>query len=233
MKKEQLLQSVKENVRLNELDDALEKLNMAVGDSSELQNMVITIEAEYLDLKKSQVMGLMSGDEARRNANQVRERILKLTDLAAKGNDPVIISHHSLRHVEISFRIRVIAHDQGALKYMKMNFFDPLGYVLRPEDYCIARDFDSVEGYDLIVFDNRFLGPVRTWSDRGELDESQQLYLEEISECMENIPIHFIHLGEELYLLNRYRAKAHAANSLFALHARIREMLQFVKDYRI
>lgn len=116
------------------------------------------------------------------------------------------------------------------------------------EDFMISLNFTNVtikdsialeerNQFDLIILDNRHLPSCFRKDDFDKLEENLKSRVESRIKLMEAIihetPLFMIHFGEQLFWINSFRKRIHAANSQFSLFARTKEMLDFINTYRV
>jgi hypothetical protein len=116
-------------------------------------------------------------------------------------------------------RILVVCKSAGREEYMRRLF---------PEQYFKGVEYDvsekpraaeSVNRFDLVVFDN---------NPPSEADDPHEL----LRYYLEQTRPYLLYFGsQQLQLLRDFSEKAYFANSIFSLHGRLREMIEFLKYY--
>lgn len=143
-----------------------------------------------------------------------------------------------IEYEEVDTKILVLSFSDDAQKDMK-RFFAPLNFTNL--DYKVAQDYDSSWNSEFIItiWDNRDL-PECPKRDQENLDkltnkERDVLFqrLPMLEDCLLFEPSpHFIHLGEPLFFVRENRDRIYAANSFYALFARVNEMNKYINTYR-
>lgn len=108
-------------------------------------------------------------------------------------------------------------------------------------DNVTIEDYEStdyyLDGFDLIVFDNRDLPFCFNKNTYNNLSNEKQDLIQNririMEQALEKSSRLIIHFGEFLYWINSHRDRVQAANSKFSLHARTKEVIEFINTYRV
>ena len=180
--------------------------------------------AENRELEDYSIQGSIDISELQARKREIRSRVMKLFNKIEE--DELILDRKALN-------ILVICQSEREVPFMK-EYFQRFGY--RNVQVEVKESYEKPFGYDLIVFDNRQV------SHQGGSDsEPREIYFETLmKEYLENsqkdlqdeFPPIFIHFGEYSKLLQSHRDKATAANSLFSLYARVKEVDEYLNTLR-
>ena len=92
------------------------------------------------------------------------------------------------------------------------------------------------DNYKIIVFDNTDLMDEQE-AERSNLRISQENKrsdrIIQMDYCVSRSACFILHYGNQFSWVNENRARAHAANSKFALYARLKELVDFIEAYRV
>lgn len=92
-------------------------------------------------------------------------------------------------------------------------------------------------GFDLIIFDNTDLKSSFKEIDLEKFQPTEKNKIKEretqMLQVIQDTPRFLLHFGEHSYIVSNHRDRIHAANSLFALYARTKEVLDFINAYRV
>ena len=233
---EHIINDIKDKIGEGNLRDALKDAKYLFWQKPEYReylNDLIIINLKFNSFRKNQIIGTHDQNTENVQLSQISHSLIGLLDLFMDHQDGEGLDFPMPEKNEVELDLLAIVPDKAAQAAIMDEFFTPLSYrsvrVITPEDEI------ELEEYDLIILDNRHLGPVRNNEDLGHLtDEQYEYYMflkNRIFEPCLKANRHVMHLGEELQLLRHYRRISHAANSLFALHARIGEIRDFIRDY--
>lgn len=193
--------------------EVLQKLQQVFSKNTEAFNEVISLTLRFEKLRKDQVAGTLLPEEENRQINQLNKSILSLIDSIT----PAEAAAYELENA-IFKRILVVCKSAKREEYMRRLF---------PEQYFKGVEYDvsekprpaaSVNKFDLVIFDNY---------PHGAPDDTPEL----LRYYLEQTQPYVLYFGQQLNLLWQYPEKAYFANSIFSLHGRLREMIEFLKYY--
>jgi hypothetical protein len=170
------------------------------------------MQSQFQRLQQEAREGRISREQHNIEYGDLTRRTLDLID-ALQEDD---ISTPRLLQYDIYERILVVAKSKARADYFRQFF---------PEDYFHSVDYDhsgqplSAEGYDIVLYDDQPPPPK---------DKTDELLLHYLSNT-EPVVLYF---GRYSALLPQHPEKAYATNSVFSLHARIREMSEYLRYRR-
>jgi hypothetical protein len=194
--------------------EVLQTLQQIFAHNGDKLNEVFKQKARLEKYRKDQRGGAWSNEDLNREFNQIHDAIIFLIDQIT----PEEAAAYELENAVFK-RILVVCKSAGREEYMRRLF---------PEQYFKGVEYDvsekpraaeSVNRFDLVIFDNY---------PHGAPDDPHDLlkyYLEQTQPSL-------LYFGsQQLNLLREYPEKAYFANSIFSLHGRLREMIEFLKYY--
>lgn len=210
----QLKQMVEKNLR-----EVLQMLKQ-VFEHTNKYNLVISLNTQLNELTNHRIIGSLSKEEELRTFNQISNNILMLIDQI----DEEIASAYELEH-SIFTRFLVICKSPERKVYLQ-RLFPETRYKEVHFDYSLLPyPKETTNTYDLIVFDNLPHQGIYDEETNNKFDHLLPYYLEE------TLPL-VLYLGPFSSLINQYPEKVYASNSIFSIHARIQEMMSFIKYYQ-
>ena len=197
------------------LGNALKKLGQALDESGDNYNTCISLQAEFNRVKQQSISGGLTPTEESTYLSRVVNRFLDFVD-SLEGED--IRPAFQLQE-EIYDRILVVCKEAQRVPYLQRFFPEAFfkGVAYLPSDEEPEPEPDP-ESFDIVIFDNHPHD-----SDNGE----HALLKDYLSLGKPRL----LYFGQTLPLLYNYPEKAYFANSIFSLHARLEEMLTFLKYY--
>lgn len=196
------------------LGEALQILGKVFANNRDAFNAVVIYTARLKKLNAEKMKGALSAENENIELSKLFDAVLALIDQIT----PEEAAAYELENAVFK-RILVVCKSAGREEYMRRLF---------PEQYFKGVEYDvsekpraaaSVNRFDLVVFDNY---PHGTPDDPHEL---LKYYLEQTQPYL-------LYFGsQQLNLLRDYPEKAYFANSIFSLHGRLREMIEFLKYY--
>lgn len=172
-------------------------------------NAVLSLSMELHHLRMNSIAKRLSNEEETRQQNDIHHRILSLIDTITDAEAAAYEFENA-----IFKRILVVCKSADREEYMRALF---PGQYFKGVEYDISekpRSVASVNRFDLVIFDNI------------PHDDNNDLLLYYLGE---DIKPYLLYFGKQLNLLWEYPEKAYFANSIFSLHARIEEMMTYLK----
>lgn len=196
------------------LGKVLQELLQLVRQDAEVYHTLLLILSQYKRLKKEEQSGRVGRKQLHTDYGELVSRLLNFIE-ALEEDD---ISTSRLLAFDIPERILVVAKSKARADYFRQFF---------PQDYFHSVDYDysgqplpaeSANRYEIILYDNQL---------PEEQDDNQLLlhYLTKTSPVV-------LYFGGFLRLLRDHPEKAYATNSVFSLHARIRELSDYLRYRR-
>lgn len=122
-------------------------------------------------------------------------------------------------------RILVISPDDDSRAYME-DFFDHTTF---PKPDFVVGKFAPADKYDFLIFDCRTM-PLYKVNDFMELPEKDQSHFFLLDRYIRDTSKYILFFGRFYHNLNFERCPA--ANSKFSLYARIKELMDFIENYK-
>jgi|GEM_PF-2027646 len=224
---------IKIKTRLKEqtvdLDEAMLLLSTILK-SGKVADFLIVFRAKRETIREGQWAGHITFSQRIEYENALRHGLLELIER--------LRIEDFKEHIEI--KILVISPDETAQADMRAYFAKlPLNATIE-----VSSNNPSTTDYHLLVLDNRALPdlPIIGRTEKGEMITNEVVKLagddnlllrnhfQWMKDTLSETSKYAVHLGEQNFLVNKYREKMHAANSKFALYARIREVLDYMRD---
>lgn len=232
-----ILQETKEKLRRHiskcRLGFVIDALLKIIKDGSSYTSQVILISANFVHNRKTYHIG----SQTLANYNHAIQPIMQgLLDVVEELEEEDLINNYSLALGGISNPILVICFDQERKEAMT-RFFSPL--VLSNVQIEKVENYKTDwKNFDITIWNNTDLPSCPDEEKVEDLLEWQMDLLAErelfLKTCLTQNPSpHFIHLGEPYYFVQEHRDRVYAANSEYALFARIQEMLAYIKAHNI
>lgn len=191
--------------------EVLQHLKKIFAQNQHELNVVIVLSTELETLRQSRAAGRLTPEEETRQLNDLNFRVLSQIDAIT----PREAATYDLENA-IFKRILVVCKSADREEAMRALF--PEAY-FKGVEYEVSerpRPAASVNRFDLVVFDNTPHG------DKEDPHELLKYYLEQTTPYL-------LYFGQPLPLLYNYPEKAYFANSVFSIHARIEEMMMYLK----
>lgn len=202
------------NLLIRNAGEVLQQLQKVFINNPDTYNMVINLTTRLEKIRKDKIGGTLLQDAENHQLNEINQGILALIDSIS----PEEAAAYELENA-IFKRILVVCKSADRERYMRRLF---------PSQYYKGVEFDvsekprpaaSVNQFDLVIFDNF---PPGAPADSHEL---LTYYLTQTEPCI-------LYFGQTLPLLWQYPEKAYFANAVFSIHARIEEMITYLKYYK-
>jgi len=196
---------------LQNTGEVLQHLQKVFSNNPPSYNEVILLHYRLQDLQQKQRKGTLRGEEENVLLRELTDSILSLIDTITDEE----AATYDLENA-IFKRILVVCKSAEREEYMRALFpeqyFKGVEYEVSERPRAVA----SVNRFDLVVFDNTPHG------DKEDPHELLKYYLEQTTPYL-------LYFGQLLPLLYNYPEKAYFANSVFSIHARIEEMVLYLK----
>jgi len=200
---------------ISNIGNVLKELGQLLRSDGPYYNTVVVMQTTFHRLQQQSQQGAISHDNLNVEYGKLTRSTLNLID----GLDENDISTPRLLAFDIYERILIVAKSEARADYFRPFF---------PEDYFHRVDYDgsgqplpaeTANGYDIILYDNQESDP------QDDTNELLLYYLTKTSPVV-------LYFGGFLRLLLGYPEKAYATNSVFSLHARIRELSDYLRYRR-
>ncbi len=218
---QRLAQKIKQIISNTKLEKAFEYLDACLKTEGEVYDDFVLLKNRFNKNKKEFLGEIIDYNIYTNQDNKITVSLLHFLN-TLNDNDLKEEASHIEHKNEITNPILVICENETAQKQMQ-GFFEVLHFT--KVDVKVLQAFQAAANYDLIIFDNRGLIGEK---DETKIDKRIQL-MEAYSSKSD---LFFIHLGGYLPWLNDKRERFHAANSKFALFARVQEMIAFINRYK-
>jgi len=196
--------------------EVLQHLKKIFAQNREELNVVIVLSSELENLRQTRAAGRLPPEEENRQLNDINFRVLSQIDTIT----PEEAATYDLENA-IFKRILVVCKSAEREDDLRALF---------PETYFKGVEFDvserprpaaSVNKFDLVVFDNF------PSDDPNDTNDLLRYYLNDTKPYVLYFSSQYLPwLGKD------YPEKAYFANSVFSIHARIEEMMMFLKYKR-
>ncbi len=191
--------------------EVLQVLRQIYDNNEELRNSVVMLSARYNQHRKSVLNGTIKSEDSTLEFNQIIERVLILIDAVS----PEEAAAYELEH-SIFQKILIVCQQAERRHFMKSLFSEQYYKEVRLWRVEDNMSLQEVNGFDLVIFDNH-------GDTAGEPSDSLlKFYLNEAQPYM-------LYFGHFLPLLQQYPDKVYFTNSVFSIHARVREMIEYLK----
>lgn len=193
--------------------NVLKKLDQVLKSDSPCYNTLLVLTREFKQWNNKQIQNVQSREISNQEFNDLNYRLMSLIDSLDEDD---VRSAFSLQE-EIFEKILVVCKQAERKDYMKRFF---------PETYFIHVDYDDATGqydaeaYDIVIFDDHPFDP----QDKEEQLLRQYLHT--------NKPYVLYFSNGQSNAVREHPEKAYFSNSVFSLHARLFEMLNYLKYTR-
>ncbi len=191
------------------IGNVLKELGALIDPGAEVFNTLISIESAFKRLDEQRIRDTVPAERLNVEYGQITQRILSFIDSLEEED----ILGPRLMQYEIYEKILVVTKSEGRRKYMQKFF--PTDY-FRHTQYDDSAEPHKAEGIDIVVYDDT------PPPEKEEVDELLLHYLEDTEAVV-------LYFGRHSPLVWKYPEKAYATNSVFSLHARIKEMTEYLK----
>ncbi len=212
---DQLKLDLKKMIAANIAGNVLKKLDIVLSDRADCYNNFVLLTMDFKQLDERQILGGSTPEAISIELRNIINRLLKFID-ALEETDIRKTAH---LQEEIFERILVVCKSPERESFMRKFF---------PEQYWKGVEYDLVQprsiaeinNFNLVVFDN---SPF----DKDD-NELLKYYLNDTAPYL----LYFGPTNLPLLYDKQYEGKVYSTNFVFSLHARIQEMLHYLKYTR-
>ncbi|MCB0837147.1 MAG: hypothetical protein KDD63_11430 [Bacteroidetes bacterium] len=212
----------------SDLRDGLVQLQSILKEESPYQNELIMLQSRERKATTKMRKRIITDGDYEIETGRILDAALEIID-ELKASDFMFTS---LKKVNIL----VICRNDTDLQYMKhkLDRFHLKG--TGKVDIEIHQTFNeetAAKKYDLVIFDNRSLQPVPDGHLMTYPAAHDKERLKLMKTWLNHSPSLVLHFGPTWSEMDHYRDQIHAANSIFALHARMKEMIHYIIDIQM
>ncbi len=156
-----------------------------------------------------------------------------IKELFRSATSPSVEKQDEKTDKQILTPILVITHHKRQLPILN-DFFQKFNFS-RVDVYTWPIPV-GLDRYKIVVFDNSdLMGERNAEASVLKMEQRQKRADREaqMAFCLNESACYLLHYGNELSWVSGERARTHAANSKFALYARLKEMIDFMEAYRV
>ncbi|HMO41100.1 MAG TPA: hypothetical protein PKC76_18980 [Saprospiraceae bacterium] len=193
--------------------NVLKKLERILKPDSSSYNTLLVLAGEFKQWNNRQMQNVQSQETLTQESNNLKVRLMDLIDSLEEKD---VLSAFSLQE-EIFEKILVVCKQPERKSYMKRFF---------PEAYFMHVAYDDAtmqynpENYDIIIFDDHPF---------DSKDKAEQL----LRRYLNTSKPYVLYFGNgQSSAVREHPEKAYFSNSVFSLHARLFEMLNYLKYTR-
>lgn len=210
-----LQEQLKKKMNRN-LDEALQTLTEIFAKDQTISHQVAVVLARHSKLKADSNMGLLLKEEERVELAKIFSSTVGFINMITEE----VATEYDLKTAIFS-QILVICTSTERVEFMKKVFSTTFYKRVEYNFDLKPLPAEDINKFDLIIYDNEpFVGD----NDPHEL-------LRHYLNLSPERP-YLLYFGQNLKLLYEYPQKAYFANSVFSIHARIQEMMTFIKYYQ-
>ena len=229
MKIEELKNTLKELFANNRIKQVLNLLKQELDDNSEYYDSFLMNCNRFNAIQEQLMINVISHENANVDKAKINSAILQIINSLQQID---LKQNNKLSHKEVSNPILVVTSSNSNFDIIK-DFFLQLNFV-----NISVQSFEQINNtneFDLIILDNRGLPacPNHSVLEKFQEKEVYEFRIQKMNEFIKNTTKFFIYWGEYLFWVNENRERVHAANSKFALYARIKEMLDFINTFKV
>lgn len=207
------LQRQLQDLLVQNIPEVLQQLRQIFADNKDSQHDVI-LQLQRFNLAQSEFnKGILPVEPYKLELNRISSAILNLIDRITPEEAAAF-------ELEEAIFKRILVVCKSAARENAMRDLFPLQY-FKGVEFDVSekpRPAESVNQFDLIIFDNFPLG------DKDDPQELLRYYLDNTKPYLL-----YVGFGPQNPLLNQYPEKTYFANSVFSIHARLNEMIQYLK----
>lgn len=215
---------VKSLIQSGRLHQALAALEASQPQAPGLE----ALREEYNQLQQGHLQERISWEEYQQGRERLSGRIAVLAEQvkAPMVETPSASAQIHMPILAITYADRLVKEWEDFFE--KFSFFSVMA--------CTWEKRPGFHPFRIILFDNTDLMGEREAEesflkmDQRKKRQERELQMEY---CLRDSSSYLLHYGNYLSWLEGYRARAHAANSKFALYARLKELVDFIKAYEV
>ena len=188
----------------------LQKLLRVFASNPNQHNSAFLLLKRLEKLNTKELRGTLSTEYGELASNKIEESILELIDTIT---DETALAYELEN--SIFQRMLIVCRTMEREAYMK-NIFP--GKFYKEIQVVVGQDkppLEEVNGFDLVIYDN--------FADQE--DPAQEL----LKFYLTQTEPYILYFGPPLPLLRQFPEKVYFANSVFSIHARVREMIEYLK----
>lgn len=222
----------------NEFKKVFEFLKKTLLPECSRNQILIQISRQYNSLLDTKMLDTLEFEEFTRNENKIGGNLGSLISSLNQSdfipNPNKMLDEIIYENDDITNPILILTQSEK-MQNIKA-FFQQLNFRnVETKEYS-NKEY-SVNDYDLIIFDNQDLPYCNPEKMFHSMDEKNQILVKDRIRNMEYVKNNgsksIIHFGEFLFWVGANRDIVQAANSKFTLHARAKEMIEFINTYRV
>ena len=208
-----------------DLNEGLTQLKNAVAHDALLFNNILILRSQERDLMSDHISGVLGIEKYRIEKNRILKSALTLVDQLSDSD----WNHSHKKNVNIL----TLCRNEGDKAYMA-HYIDRFRLLnVDKLETKVIHSYTQTEAYDLLVFDHRSIIPVREKGKTHYPHNNDQGRLDLMEDYLRGTSAYVLHFGPYWTKMDQYRDRVHAANSIFALHARLNEMIRFILDIQL
>jgi hypothetical protein len=230
MDKTGFIKKIKSQIIKADLQVMFDLLHNNVCPKSDRYNEFLLLNHRYNKNKVGLINDSLPYEVYSREDNKITEALLHWVDQISESD---LNSNIIDRVKEILNPVLVVCSSDESRQYMQ-KIFSLLNF--KNAKVIVGEKLEDITEFDLVIFDNRKLKDCPSEALLSKLSDGEKHKIEATLSLMETYisktDKFLIHFGERLFWINKNRERVYAANSKFALYARIKEMLDFIASYR-
>lgn len=211
----QLKLDLKKMIAANIAGNVLKKLDQVLYEQADCYNNFVMLTMDFKQIEERQIIGGTAADALNIELRSLVNRLLKFID----GLEETDIRQTAHLQEEIFERILVVCKSAARESFMR-TFFPEQYWKGVEYDLGQARPIAEINTFNLVVFDN-------TPFDKDD-HELLKYYLDKTNPYL----LYFGPTNLSLLYEKQYEGKVYSTNFVFSLHARIQEMLNYLKYTR-
>ena len=206
------------------IQSCIKELKRLLSPKSMAYDDLILVQTRYNELSKKEHQAIIHEENVKIDKNQIITALLAFINRLTNEDLKVeAFQAHSIETI-----ILVVTNDEAMMR----KFFST--YFFKNVHFTTSNTIDLPDACELIVFDNKIMGgDLYNEKDEINLSEEVQQHLGLLRTYLSQTSLNIVYYGNNLDLVTKYRDRIHAANSQFALYARIKEMIEFMRYYKL
>lgn len=191
--------------------EVLQVLRKIFDNNKDRLNEVVLLLARFYKYRASLRKNLLTHQQEALEFSWINDKVLELVDLISEEEAAAYELEQSIFQ-----RILVVCKSPTREEYLENLFPSNYYKELKVEGSGVPLPMEEANAFDLIIFDNH---------PPGEKDDPNEL----LKHYLDNTTPYILYFGPNLPLLYQYPERAYFTNSVFSIHARIREMIEYLK----
>lgn len=236
----------------------LESIKSKIASKSLRKNELYTLIGRFNDANRSYELGTVKYEDFTLEISKIRYSVLELIDrideedILNKAEEMTKVreslNETDVRRIIESYlaqlnkpkeqrndnsiienRILILSNDEGI--FSLKSYFNSRRFA--NVDFINWDDFrlEILNEVEIVILNNMDLPSM--FRPVESPDESIRKRIKVIRQAVDASSCYFIHYGNMLYLINEYRERINAANSIFTLFTRVKEIADFANTYKI